>query len=86
MTNKFFRYFLAACGALHLALGTAAHAWAQVPGAPETPAMADQLRASGKIYVVVAAVVIIIAGLLIYLIVIDRKVGRLEKQAPDFNR
>lgn len=86
MTYKFFRRFLTACGVLQLALGAAAHAWAQVPGAPDAPAMADDLRASGKIYVVVAAVVIIIAGLLIYLIALDRKVGRLEKQAPDFNR
>ena len=82
MTNKFLRYFAAVCGACQLVLGTAAHAWAQAPGAPaDVPAMADDLRASGKIYVVVAAVVVIIAGLLIYLIALDRKVGRLEKRA-----
>ncbi len=83
MTNKFLRYFLIACGALQLALGTAAQAWAQAPGAPDNPAMADGLRASGKIYVVVAAVVVIIAGLLIYLIALDRKVSRLEKRTAD---
>ncbi|AWM34680.1 CcmD family protein [Hymenobacter nivis] len=89
MTNKFLRYFVAVCGVFQLVLGTAAHAWAQVPGGPEVPAMADDLRASGKIYVVVAAVVIIIAGLLVYLIALDRKVSRLEKRAAvegGFNR
>ncbi|OGX91394.1 CcmD family protein [Hymenobacter coccineus] len=83
MTNKFLRYFAAVCGAFQLVLGTTAHAWAQTPGAPDVPAMADDLRASGKIYVVVAAVVVIIAGLLVYLIALDRKVGRLEKRAAE---
>lgn len=45
-----------------------------------TPAMADDLRASGKIYVVVAVVVVIVSGLLAYLISLDRKVSRLEKE------
>ena len=44
------------------------------------PAMADDLRASGKIYVVVAVVAVIVAGLLTYLISLDRKVSRLEKE------
>lgn len=41
--------------------------------------MADGLRSSGKIYVVVAVVLIILVGLLVYLIKIDRKVGQMEK-------
>ncbi|MDQ2769332.1 MAG: CcmD family protein [Bacteroidota bacterium] len=53
-------------------------AFAQTPEA--APAMADDLRASGKIYVVVAVVAIIVAGLLAYLISLDRKVSRLEKE------
>ena len=53
-------------------------AFAQAPEA--APAMADDLRASGKIYVVVAVVVIIVVGLLGYLINLDRKVSRLEKE------
>jgi len=44
------------------------------------PAMADDLRASGKIYVVVAVVAVIVAGLLTYLISLDRKLSRLEKE------
>ena len=41
--------------------------------------MADGLRSSGKIYVVVAVVLIILAGLLLYLIGIERKVKKMEK-------
>ncbi len=85
MTSNILRFFATVCGAFYLALGTAGHAWAQAPGAPDAPAMADDLRASGKIYVVVAAVVVIIAGLLAYLVALDRKVGRLEKQAAVAN-
>jgi CcmD family protein len=47
------------------------------------PEMADQLRQDGKIYVVVAVVVVILVGLLLYLISLDRKVGRLEKELRD---
>ena len=42
--------------------------------------MADLLRSSGKIYVVVAVLLIILFGLIIFLISIDRKVRRLEKK------
>lgn len=43
-------------------------------------AMADRLRAEGKIYVVVSVIGILLAGILIYTISIDRKLGRLEKE------
>lgn len=42
--------------------------------------MADQMRANGKIYVVVAVLLIILLGLLFYLISMDRKINRLEKE------
>jgi CcmD family protein len=42
--------------------------------------MADALRANGKIYVVVLVVGIIFAGIIVYLIWIDRKLSRLEKE------
>jgi len=35
---------------------------------------------SGKIYVVIAVIAIIFVGIIIYLINIDRKVGKLEKE------
>lgn len=42
--------------------------------------MADTMRSNGKIYVVVAVLAIILIGLFIFLINIDRKINRLEKQ------
>ena len=42
--------------------------------------MADLLRSNGKIYVVVAVLVTILAGLFLYLIRLERKIGRLEKE------
>jgi hypothetical protein len=48
--------------------------------ADEKVQMADGLRSSGKIYVVVAVVLIILAGLIIYLIQLDKKLRKLEKE------
>jgi hypothetical protein len=45
----------------------------------EKPHMAELMRSNGKIYVVVTVVVIILFGLFIYLIQLDRKIRRLEK-------
>lgn len=47
--------------------------------AQEEVEMADALRADGKIYVVVAVVCVMLAGLLFYVIRLDRKITRLEK-------
>ena len=41
--------------------------------------MADTLRSNGKIYVVVADIVTNFAGILLYLIRLDRKLTKLEK-------
>ena len=41
--------------------------------------MAGTMRSNGKIYVVVAVLVIILLGLVFYLIRLDRKISRLEK-------
>lgn len=41
--------------------------------------MADTMRSNGKIYVVVAVVLTILAMLIIYLFRIDRKISKLEK-------
>jgi CcmD family protein len=48
--------------------------------AADQPEMADALRASGKIYVVVLVIVIILSGLLAYLVRLDRKVSHLERE------
>lgn len=41
--------------------------------------MADAMRSSGKIYVVIATIAIIFLGLAIYLFTIDRRLKKLEK-------
>lgn len=50
--------------------------------------MADTLRSEGKIYVVVAIMLVIFVGLIGYLFRMDRKVSRLEKKIyeKDFKR
>lgn len=45
--------------------------------------MADALRNSGKIYVVVLVVTVILTGLILYLIRLDKKVSRLEKEVSN---
>ena len=42
--------------------------------------MADTFRSNGKIYVVVAVMLTIFAGIILYLVRLDRKVTRLEKE------
>jgi CcmD family protein len=42
--------------------------------------MADALRGSGKIYVVIAVIVIIFVGLTIFLFSIDRRLKKIEKE------
>ncbi|MBA2744904.1 MAG: CcmD family protein [Flavisolibacter sp.] len=41
--------------------------------------MADAMHANGKIYVVVAVILTIFAGIIIYLVRLDRKISKLEK-------
>jgi CcmD family protein len=41
--------------------------------------MADTMRDNGKIYVVVAVILAIFIGIILYLIRLDRKITRLEK-------
>lgn len=43
-------------------------------------AMADQMRADGKIWVVVAVISTLFAGIITFLVSMDRKVSKLEKQ------
>lgn len=48
--------------------------------AQDKPEMADAMRANGKIYVVVAVCLIILAGLFLFMLRIDKKITRLEKE------
>lgn len=43
--------------------------------------MADTMRSNGKIYVVVAVVLLILVSVFVYLIRIDRKLKTLEEQS-----
>lgn len=48
--------------------------------AQEQVEMADKLRQDGKIWVVVAVIFATFLGIIIYLITIDRKVSKIEKE------
>ena len=41
--------------------------------------MADVMKDNGKIYVVIAVMLTILAGLVLYLVRLDRKISKLEK-------
>ena len=41
--------------------------------------MADVMKENGKIYVVIAVMLTILAGLVLYLIRLDRKISKLKK-------
>jgi CcmD family protein len=45
----------------------------------QTVEMADVLRSSGKIYVVVGTIAIIFVGLAVYLFSLDRRITKIEK-------
>lgn len=52
--------------------------WAQ--DSTKTVEMADRLRADGKIYVVIAVVLIILLGLIVYVARLDRKISKFEQK------
>ena len=43
--------------------------------------MADEMRSNGRIYVVVAVMLTILAGLIFYVARLDRKISKLEKKS-----
>ncbi|GAB2592457.1 CcmD family protein [Spirosoma areae] len=45
--------------------------------------MADRLRADGKIWVVVAVIAAVFAGIISYLVRLDRQIGKLEKEVSE---
>ena len=49
--------------------------------AQDKPAeMADTMRSNGRIYVVVAVVLTILIGLVLYIVRLDKKISKLEKE------
>ena len=73
MTKKIF--FLFTC----LYLAVPAMLLAQAAD-PEKQYTAFSMRSNGKIYVVVSVILIIFTGIILYLIRLDRKITRLEKE------
>ncbi|MBT30840.1 MAG: CcmD family protein [Thalassobius sp.] len=45
--------------------------------------MADTMRSNGKIYIVVATIISLFAGIVVYLVMLDKKIGALEKNILD---
>ncbi|AQG82281.1 CcmD family protein [Spirosoma montaniterrae] len=45
--------------------------------------MADQLRADGKIWVVVVVIAAVFVGIIVYLVRLDRQLSKLEKEVKD---
>ena len=43
-------------------------------------AMADVMRSNGKIYVVVAVILTLFAGIIFYLVRLDKKISNLERE------
>lgn len=41
--------------------------------------MADKMRADGKIWVVVAVIAVVFVGIIGYLVLLDRKISKIEK-------
>ena len=42
--------------------------------------MADQFRADGKIYVVVATLLLVMAGIILFLIWLERRISNMERE------
>jgi len=72
MAKKIFLLFVCLCLTLPAVLMAQA-------ADPEKQYTAFDMRHNGKIYVVVSVILIIFAGLILYLVRLDRKITRLEK-------
>lgn len=71
--HKMMKYWLGFCALLMSVVVKAQNPMADVE-------MADVMRSNGKIYVVVLVLSIIFLGIVAYMISIDRKLSRLEKE------
>ena len=75
MHNKIYSILFTVIGLI-----SAFTAWAQDSTANKKAEMAGLMRSNGKIYVVVAVLVIILTGLILYVIRLDRKISKMEKE------
>lgn len=72
--NKFKYFLLTLCSAFYAAVVSA-----QAGGITSKAETDDFMRSDGKIWVVVAVIVIILSGLFLYLYNLDKKITSLEK-------
>ena len=77
MYKRFLRFLLSFC-----LIMTSLIIKAQDSLQTDKPEMADAMRSNGKIYVVVGCLLIVLAGLFLYLFMTDRKVRALEQKQP----
>lgn len=49
-------------------------------GDPSKVQMADSMRSNGKIYVVIAVILTILIGLVLYIVRLDKKISKLENE------
>lgn len=52
----------------------------QAQGGAGKSAFDNTMRSNGRIYVVVAVMLTILAGLILYMVRLDKKIGKLEKE------
>lgn len=52
----------------------------QAQGGGDKSAFDNTMRSNGRIYVVVAVMLTILAGLILYMVRLDKKIGKLEKE------
>ena len=64
---------------LVLLLGISLNLFAQ-ESVNQSVEMADRFRADGKIYVVVAVILVILIGMFVYLVRLDGKISKVEKE------
>ena len=74
MNNKIVSRFLLLTSGMLLSLYSVAQ---------DNPEMADVMRSNGKIYVVVAVCLTILIGLFLYVMMLDRKIRRIEKNGQN---
>ena len=74
MLKKFHSWFL-----FSLFILSGIIVWAQDTADGKPVDMADRMRSDGKIYVVVAVLLTIFFGIIAYVIRLDRKISRIEK-------
>ncbi len=64
-------------GCLLISIG---YLWAQDPSSTPPVEMADMLRQSGKIYVVIASILLIFIGIVLFLFKLERRLKQLENE------